>query len=203
MLWHDTSTISDHSYLLMMVKCLLWSCNIYTNEEYEHMYNKKINIQVEIEKPVIYILARCPPTDDQIKYIDTRLEDLNELKTTLITEKGSIKHIMRFFHGDGPACSFEIGHQKSGNYFCWDCYVHADYCNDIPHTFYTSSKNINSRIGIVSATTTSQTKLCEGKLKLYDNLDKVDLIDELHQRNVSFFQSHTKEFLKKIISQRN
>ena len=34
-------------------------------------------------------------------------------------------------------------------------------------------------------------------MKLYDNLDKVDLIDELYQRSVSFFQSQTKEFLKK------
>ena len=106
---------------------------------------------------------------------------------------------MRFFHGDGPACSFEIGHQKGGNYFCWDCCIHADYCNDIPHTFYTSSKDINSRMGIVSATATSQTKLCKGNLKLYENLDKVDLIDELHQRGVSFFQSQTKEFLKKLL----
>ena len=87
MLWHDTSTISDHSYLLMMVKCVYDHAIFFTNEEYEYMYNKKINnIQVEIEKPVMYILARCPPTDDQIKYIDTRLEDLIELKTTLFTE---------------------------------------------------------------------------------------------------------------------
>ena len=53
-------------------------------------------------------------------------------------------------------------------------------------------------MGIVSATTTSQTKLCKGNLKLYENLDKVDLINELYQRGVSFFQSQ-KEFLKKLL----
>ena len=170
----------------------------YTNEEFRHKYNKNINIPVEIEKPFTYIIAQCPPTDYQIKYIDTRLEDLNEMKTSTLTKKGNI-NVIRFFHGDGPASSFEIGHQKGGNYFCWDCCIHAEYCHDISHTFYTPSVNINSRMNTLTATTRSLNMLHNRKLKIYENLSKVDTIDELHQRNISFSQSQIKEFLHKLL----
>ena len=36
-------------------------------------------------------------------------------------------------------------------------------------------------------------------LKLYSNLDKVDLIDELHQRKIKFFQNQTKGSLEKLL----
>ena len=36
-------------------------------------------------------------------------------------------------------------------------------------------------------------------LKLYSNLDKVDLIDELHQCKIKFFQNQTKGSLEKLL----
>ena len=36
-------------------------------------------------------------------------------------------------------------------------------------------------------------------LKLYSNPDKVDLIDELHQRKIKFFQNQTKGSLEKLL----
>ena len=36
-------------------------------------------------------------------------------------------------------------------------------------------------------------------LKLYSNLDKVDLIDELRQRKIRFFQNQTKGSLEKLL----
>ena len=58
MLWHDTSTISGHSYLLMMVKVLFDKALFYTSQEYENIFNEKLNIQKEVEKPIIYLIGR-------------------------------------------------------------------------------------------------------------------------------------------------
>ena len=33
-----------------------------------------------IEKPQVYMLARCPATDLQLAYVDTRLEDIKYVK---------------------------------------------------------------------------------------------------------------------------
>ena len=41
MLWHDTSTVSDHSHLLMLVKCLYDTSLFFTDDEYEQQYGKK------------------------------------------------------------------------------------------------------------------------------------------------------------------
>ena len=65
-----------------------------------------------MEKPFIYLFAHCPPTDEQIKYTQRRVDDPKELQHNLQTEKADATDVMRFFHGDSPACSFEVGHQK-------------------------------------------------------------------------------------------
>ena len=41
MLWHDTSTVSDHSHLLMLVKCLYDTALFFTEDEYEQQYEEK------------------------------------------------------------------------------------------------------------------------------------------------------------------
>ena len=43
-------------YLLMMVKCVFDPAIFYTNEEFMHKYNKNVNIQVEIEKPLLHVV---------------------------------------------------------------------------------------------------------------------------------------------------
>ena len=196
-LWHDTSTIAGHSYLLMMVKCLYDPAIFYTDMEYKEKYGKEIKVQVDVEKPLIYIIGRCAPTDDQLKYSNTRLEDLHDLKYHLSTEKGELKDVMRFYHGDAPASSLEIGHQKGGNYFCWDCGIYKDQSSCIRQTFYCSSMDIASRIDILSATGRSHEMLQAGKLKMFENINKAEICDELHQRNVKFSMTQTKEVLLK------
>ena len=158
MLWHDTSTVSDHSHLLMLVKCLYDTALFFTDDEYEQQYGEKMCVQTAVEKPVIYILARCPPTDEQIKYTQTRVDDLKEFQHKLQTKKEDVTDVMRFFHGDSPACSFEIGHQKGGNYFCWDCGIFAEKSDDITHAYYTDSQSIQSRLDKIKETSTSQEK---------------------------------------------
>ena len=98
MLWHDTST--DHSHLLMLVKCLYDTSLFFTDDEYEQ--------QTAMEKPFISIFARCPPTDEQIKYTQTRVDDLEELQHNLETANGDVTDVMRFFHGNSPECSKKV-----------------------------------------------------------------------------------------------
>ena len=108
MMWHDGSTVSNHSHILMMVKCVYDPAIFYTNKEYRAHFHQNIDINTEVEKPFLYIFGRCPASDEQLKYIDTRSEDLEEM---LIPVEGYTDK-MRFFHGDGPACQFEAGQQK-------------------------------------------------------------------------------------------
>ena len=65
-------------------------------------------------------------------YVDTRTEDLMELRQPITTENGiQIVDTLRFFKGDGPSAQFEAGQQKGGGYFCWSCEVNADRCDDL------------------------------------------------------------------------
>ena len=78
-----------------------------------------MNIQTELEKPHVYIVARCRSHDvEQLVYVETRLCCLQHLQRNLKTKDGvDIKDIMRFFHGDSrflPPChEFESGQQTT------------------------------------------------------------------------------------------
>ena len=41
---------------------------------------EKLSVQQNVEKPQVYMLARCPATDLQLAYVDTRLEDIKYVK---------------------------------------------------------------------------------------------------------------------------
>ena len=42
-----------------------------TNEEYKAKTGKTVNVQEIIEKPELYIVARCKSNDEQLAYVDT------------------------------------------------------------------------------------------------------------------------------------
>jgi len=103
-------------------------------------YKKKVNIQSVVEKPYLYILARCPSNDQQILYTEERMEDIDQLSELLFTSSGiPINDSLRIFVGDKPASQFEMGHQKGGNFFCFACPIHAlcvpSFCKsfNVPH----------------------------------------------------------------------
>ena len=87
MMWHDGSTLSSHSYLLMMVSIMYDRAVFLTNEEYEQKYHTSLDIQSIIEKPQVYLLARCPSNDQQILYIEERLQDILNLNLTITSSK--------------------------------------------------------------------------------------------------------------------
>ena len=112
-IWHDGSSISNHSHLLMTVNTLYDKTIHMTNEEYEEKHRKKVDVQSEIEKPYIYILARCPGDDHQHMYSDCRNEDITCLKYPSDAD-GCELNVVRFFHGDGPACELKVRKKMGG-----------------------------------------------------------------------------------------
>ena len=100
------------------------------------MTGRKVNIQAVVEKPKLYMLARCPATDEQLSYVGTRVEDLVDLTDSIVIHGIPISDSMRFFKGDGPACQFEAGQQKGGHYKCWGCSVNVNNSHDFVSSSY-------------------------------------------------------------------
>ena len=86
---------SDH--VLFMVAEVYDKAIHHTDEEVLKNTSKKIDVQSTIEKPEIYILARCPPSSQLTAYSETRMEDLKELDKGLSFRNIEIIDIMRFF----------------------------------------------------------------------------------------------------------
>ena len=118
MIWSDHSSIMNHGHLLLTVNAIYDPAFYYTSEE---LHGK--NVQELVEKPHIYIMARCRDTiEDQLLYSETRLEDIYELGNQLLSsQKVSIRDICRFFHGDHPSQEVESGEQIGGGFGCCGC----------------------------------------------------------------------------------
>ena len=60
-----------------------------TDEEYKKASGKVANVQKEVEKPRVYIVARCRSCDvEQLAYVETRLCCLQHLQRNLLTTDG-------------------------------------------------------------------------------------------------------------------
>jgi hypothetical protein len=106
LVWHDFSTVAIHSHLVFLANCLYDPATFYTSSEYEAMTGRKVNIQSLVESTSLYIVARSSSSDaDQLCYVHTRLECLEELSSEVITTASGEPLIdkMRFFHGDSPS----------------------------------------------------------------------------------------------------
>ena len=185
MFWHDGSTISNHSHLLIMVATVYDTAIHYTDKEYEDIHKENVNVQAIIEKPYLYILARCPSNDQQIMYCEERISDILQTKEKVTFKGISFSDKVRFFKGDMPASQFEAGHQKGGNYFCTGCSIKSEDVNNLKLN-NSSYISLHDRIKKVTVTSLSRLNLQKGKLKLYDCLDKADVITELHERGITF-----------------
>ena len=119
----------------MMLSIMYDRAAFHTNEEYEQKYHTSLDIQSIIEKPQVCLLARFPSNDQQILYIEERLQDILNLNLTITSSKHvPIKDELRIFKGDMPAAQFEAGQHKEGNFFCFSCSVHAEAVSSLYHT---------------------------------------------------------------------
>lgn len=58
-----------------------------------------MNVQAKIKSPKMYLLARCPSSEEQLFYSETRLEDIKSLSFDLEVDGTIVKDVMRFFKG--------------------------------------------------------------------------------------------------------
>ena len=130
--WHDGSSVGNHSHLFVTVNVLYDTASFLSDNEYYLKHKKKIIVQASVEEPNMYILARCPSTDQQLLYTDERIGDIMNLKYPRKSSNNvEVNDVLRFFKGDSPACQFEVGQQKGGNFFCIVCPVHANHVKNI------------------------------------------------------------------------
>ena len=61
MIWHDLSTVANHSHLVFMATCLYDLATFYTCSEYEAMTGEKVNIQSVVEPPACILWQDPPP----------------------------------------------------------------------------------------------------------------------------------------------
>ena len=201
-MWHDGATICNHSHVLFMVSILYDIAIHYTDEEVLEMSGKSVDVQATIETPEIYILGRCPGTTELTAYSEIRMEDIIELVKPLSFNGTNVYDIMRFFKGDGPSCQFEAGQQKGGNYFCWKCGINSERVGDYAHAAYHKTLTLQDRQQKVLQTTGSIERSQKGITKVYNDLDKADIVQELHERSVKFtVQSPTAVLKDKLITE--
>ena len=98
-----------------------------------------------------------------------------------------------------PASQFEIGQQKGGHFFCTGCEIQSDSVSDLK-SIESRFMSLQERINKVKQTSLSLEKLRKNKLKLYENLDKAELISELRERNVHFTSDSPLHILRGIIA---
>ena len=123
MVWHDCSTISSHSYFMIMLSIMYDPVLYLTNNEYLQKYKCRDDVQATVEQPQLYILGRCPSNEQQLLYREERINDIINSKKKLEIEGIYIEDIILVFKGDKPAAQLEIDHQKGGNYFCFNCKI--------------------------------------------------------------------------------
>jgi len=99
MVWGDGSTILNHGHLLYLIKCVYDPAFYYTSTEMKAKGCGVIDVPALVEKPHIYILGRCSAKEvEQLAYIDTRRECLDQLANNLQTSKGTlVMDVMHFF----------------------------------------------------------------------------------------------------------
>ena len=116
---------------------LFWKDKLHINKKGCNLLAKQINIGISINLslspqsppccpssqsppcPELYTIGRCRSNEEQLAYIETRIECLEGLETGLhlkaIGEKyesNILNDYVRLFKGDGPAVAFEAGNQK-------------------------------------------------------------------------------------------
>ncbi|XP_070549355.1 uncharacterized protein [Ptychodera flava] len=145
-------------------------------------------------------MGRSGPTDEeQLGYIDTRIEDLKASTTPVSIDEIPVKFddINRFFHGDGPAQEFEEGQQKGGHYQCV-CGIDVRRNNDLVHAFRIQPLSMSEKKELVTSGYTWKTKN-PGKVKPYQNLKVDSLRKELSSRGQEYEETALKDELKESL----
>lgn len=205
MVWGDGSTILNHGHLLYLIKCVYDPAFYYTSTEMKAKGCGVIDVPALVEKPHIYILGRCSAKEvEQLAYIDTRRECLDQLANNLQTSKGTpVMDVMRFFHGDGPEQQFESGEQRGGNNGCSGCSGDSRRYRDLVYSFRSPYLSLADRCSIVRAGPAGRRKR-NGGIRPFKDMTVVELRAECMARGLSDeglkkeLQQNLKDHLKGI-----
>ena len=175
-IWHDLSTVANHSHIVFL------------------------DIQTIIGSPEVYIVGRPSSSDsEQLAYVDSRLECLEEISLPLQTREGQEIHdVMRFFHGDNPAQQFECGQQKGGTYYCSTCGVNANRVHELDYSFRCTHISFSDRQKLILEGTISKQQTLAGNNKPTKNLKKAELLKELNSRNI--YDGESRADLSKLLT---
>ena len=113
-MWHDASVIANHSHILFCVNVMYDPAVFYTSIEYQEISGDNVDVQAEIESPELYIIGRCCSNDEQLGYIETRLECLKDMGVGVNLKTINNQYDDLTINGDGPAATFEAGNQRGG-----------------------------------------------------------------------------------------
>ena len=151
---------------MRMVNVIYDPAIFYTDDEYLNIFSEKVNSQREVEKPVMYFLARCPTDDSQLMYSNTTMENMIDLSNYLtVRDDINIYDKCCFFKRDGPACQHEAGQQKGGHFFCWSCSFDIVRYTDLAYILNTSMTYFQDRIRKVLATNSAMIEVKISVLK--------------------------------------
>ena len=116
MFWHDSSCISNHGHIMMMVSYMYDDRAVMADQEYQLEHGYLQNIQFIVQKAYIYLLARCPSDDHQILYSQERINDILELSPKIEFHGIEITDVMQIFKGENPTQSLnlKVGNKKMG-----------------------------------------------------------------------------------------
>ena len=94
----------NHGHILPTVNAIYDPTFYFTSEELNGL-----DVQELVEKPQIYLLARCrDTTEDQLLYSETRLDDIQQFDMEITSSHNiPVKDVCRMFHGDYPAQEVE------------------------------------------------------------------------------------------------
>ncbi len=170
-----------------------------TDNEFEQLNGKRINIQAKVESPSVYIVARSSSTDkEQLSYVETRLECLDDLSHSVTTTSGiEIYDTMRFFHGDTPARQYECGQQKGGNYYCAICGAKANRVLD--YSFHCPHMSLSDRKELVLKGPLGKKNSFHQANKPFQDLKKDELTRELSGRGIH--EGEAKEELQNLLKE--
>ena len=187
MMWHDCSTISNHSHFLVMVSTIYDPAVYLTNEEYFIKSGQKVNVQATIERPHLYIFGRCPSNEQQLLYSEERIEDILQLNEPISLDNSVlIRDIARVFKGDNPAAQLEAGQQKGGHFFCFICKIKACFNKSLFYALNLPYISLQDRIDKIRCSESTKLQIRKNNVHYFSNLKKDDIKCELIDRKVKF-----------------
>ena len=179
-IWSDHSSIMNHGHILLTANVIYDPAFHYTSQE---LGGK--DVQEIVEKPQIYLMARCRDTlEDQLLYSDTRLGDIRQLDIAISSShKVPINDICRLFHGDHPSQEVETGEQIGGNYGCCGCTgASAQYVDHVASLRAPQITMEERRKKVIAGPAGRERR--NGGVNPYHQMSKDDLIRECRERNL-------------------